>query len=358
MTRGTIMKKGTNARKRRYKPNPDISIAIDIYGPAWNKYGRDLEKLVLENSWCFPSYKEGQTDFNNRNFGPVYTEGEHTTDNWGCVWYNSCGGYEGRIVKHPVETPEQFAAYRPPDSTKLGWLAPRPDWNEQAKEWKKAKREKKSTGSDFIFTFDRVQYLMSLENMMISLAEDDGFAEKVTGMVLHNNLAYIEKTIKHGPPGTYLFVDDFGTQRALMISPDMWKKFFKPGYRAMFALAHAAGSSVWVHSCGKITEILDDLVEIGMDSVNPQMNVNGIDELVEKLKGVVYIQAHLDRQQVLPFGTKQDVKDMVREVVLKLGSPKGGLGILSGVTPDMPLENIRILFETLKEYRHYWIGKA
>ena len=141
-----------------------------------------------------------------------------------------------------------------------------------------------------------------------------------------------------------------------MISPASWRRYFKPGFRAEFAACRTAGTFVSLHSDGQIFDILDDLVEIGVNKLNCQVSLIGINRVAEKLKGRICISANIDSQFVMPLGTSHDVRDLVKEIVMKLGSPKGGLELQADLCPDVPLENIRALLDAIKEYRYYWVN--
>jgi hypothetical protein len=81
------------------------------------------------------------------------------------------------------------------------------------------------------------------------------------------------------------FRDDWGTQQALMISPHLWRTFFKPAYARLFALARDAGKHVWFHSDGVIGTIISDLIEIGVQVLNPQVSVIGREKLASLCRG-------------------------------------------------------------------------
>lgn len=95
--------------------------------------------------------------------------------------------------------------------------------------------------------------------------------------------------------------DDWGTQQSLLISPDMWREYFKPCYREYCEMAHRHGKLVLMHSDGYILDILDDLVEIGVDAVNSQLQCMKLADL-ERFRGNIAFLGEIDRQYLLPFG--------------------------------------------------------
>ena len=104
-----------------------------------------------------------------------------------------------------------------------------------------------------------------------------------------------------------------------------------------------------MHSDEQIYPIILDLIECGVNIINPQFRANGLDNLVKTCKGKVCVNLDLDRQ-MFPFCTPEDIDDHIREAVEKLGSPEGGLMLLAECAPDVPLENIEAICSSLEKY--------
>jgi hypothetical protein len=103
-----------------------------------------------------------------------------------------------------------------------------------------------------------------------------------------------------------------------------------------------------------IREILPDLIEIGLDIINPQVGVNGVDAIAEICKGRICIKANLDDQDIIPSGEPREIREHVREVVMKLGSPQGGLGIEAKLIGPAPIDNLNALFSEADSMRFYY----
>jgi uroporphyrinogen decarboxylase len=140
------------------------------------------------------------------------------------------------------------------------------------------------------------------------------------------------------------FRDDWGTQQALMIRPALWCTFFKPAYARLFAMTREAGKHVWFHSDGAIGAIVPDLIEIGVQVLNPQVPIIGRARLAELCVGRICIEADIDRQWTLPYGTPEDVRAAVRADVAALATPEGGYIGRGEAAGDVPLENLAALF--------------
>jgi hypothetical protein len=172
-------------------------------------------------------------------------------------------------------------------------------------------------------------------------------------MVLEFNERLIARCIECGV-NIFVFHDDLGNQRQLMMRPATFRKWLKPGFARMWRPIKAAGQYVYLHSDGMIRDILPDLMEIGLDIINPQVAVNTIDEIARICKGRVCIKANLDDQDIIPHGSPDDVRDHVRETIMELGSPQGGLGIEAKLVGPVPYENLDALFSTADKMRAYY----
>ncbi|HOC69589.1 MAG TPA: uroporphyrinogen decarboxylase family protein [Candidatus Hydrogenedentes bacterium] len=118
------------------------------------------------------------------------------------------------------------------------------------------------------------------------------------------------------------FMDDWGSQASLLISPELWRCVFKPMYRDYIAIAHGAGKAVFMHSDGHILSIFPDLVEMGLDAVNSQLFCMGLEKLTP-FAGKITYWGEIDRQHILAEGTPEDARRAVRAIYAHLWK-KGG----------------------------------
>ncbi|KPJ84272.1 MAG: hypothetical protein AMS17_16480, partial [Spirochaetes bacterium DG_61] len=145
------------------------------------------------------------------------------------------------------------------------------------------------------------------------------------------------------------FMDDWGSQNSMLVSPELWRRLFRPLYREYCELIHAAGKHVFFHSDGFIEPIFPDLIEIGVDAVNSQLFCMNIEDLGRKYKGRITFWGEIDRQRILPFGTKQQVSDAIRRVKNALWNPEGGVIAQCEFGLQDPPDNIKTVFETWEE---------
>ena len=150
------------------------------------------------------------------------------------------------------------------------------------------------------------------------------------------------------------FPEDLGMQRGPLLSPQHFRTYIKPSYERMMARAREAGCVVHMPSDGDIRRLAGDLLDCGVDVINVQDLVNGLDWLAETLAGRVCIDLDLDRQRVTRFGSLDEIDALVLEAVTKLGSRDGGLILRHGLMPGLPLADIAALMDAMERYATYY----
>lgn len=193
--------------------------------------------------------------------------------------------------------------------------------------------------------FERVQFLRGTENTFLDLA----YGTKEIYMLLERLHDFFTKEISAWAAtdvdGVW-FLDDWGTQMSMLISPAMWREVFKPLYRDYVDIIHSHGKYAFYHSDGHIEAIYPDLIEIGVDAVNSQLFCMDIEGLGEKYAGRIAFWGEIDRQHILPFGTPDEVKAAVKRVADALIRDKK-TGVIAECEFGMmePKENILAVFE-------------
>jgi len=151
--------------------------------------------------------------------------------------------------------------------------------------------------------------------------------------------------------------DDFGTQTGPLLSPAMWRQFLRPGFRAFIDLVKRFGCKIAHHSCGSIQPLIPDLIECGLDILNPlQPDVADMDpsDLKRRFGDRLCFHGSISIQRALPFGTPDDVRREVRERFDAL-APGGGFVVCTAhnIQADTPLENVDALFNACQELGRY-----
>jgi hypothetical protein len=249
--------------------------------PLWKRHREKLEDIVMKYPSIFGPYEKGTRDF---DLPMTHRKGEYFTDNWGCVWYFLQDGLDGQVVKHALEDWRNLDDYKLPDPLKFAEKDPREDWQKIEARIKKQKEEGELTSGHGDRFFERLHFLRGFKNLMIDFMTDAPEIHKLINMIIENNMKIINKFLEVGVD-FFGFGDDLGTQTSLMISPETLRKYLKPGYSIMCGAARKSGAHVRFHSDGHILEIIDDLVECGVDIINPQFRANTLDGLVKTCKG-------------------------------------------------------------------------
>lgn len=243
-----------------------------------------------------------------------------TVDEWGCVWARSDQPNMGQVKGHPLADWAALAHYRWPDPGD-------PALFEGMDARLAAAGDKYVTTGIFMLLFERMHALHGFEATLTDLYLERERIEALADRIVEFDLAMIEAISHRFPQGIhgFSFTDDWGTQQALFIRPALWEEFFKPRYRRIFDAAHAAGWHVWMHSCGKVNEIIEPLIEIGLDVINLQQpRALGIDEIGARFRGRICFESLCDIQHTLPTGDPALIRAEARELLEKWGTPEGG----------------------------------
>jgi uroporphyrinogen-III decarboxylase len=139
-------------------------------------------------------------------------------------------------------------------------------------------------------------------------------------------------------------MDDWGSQKSLLISPKQWRKIFKPLYKDYIDLAHHAGKPIFMHSDGYIFDIYSDLIELGLDAINSQLFIMDIEEIGRQFGGKITFWGEIDRQHLLPFGTTEKIVGAVQRVKDALFK-NGGIIAQCEFGPGARPENVSMVYQ-------------
>jgi len=172
--------------------------------------------------------------------------------------------------------------------------------------------------------WERYQYLRGTENALIDVLMPELGCSEMLKIIHEFYLIEMELWAK-SDVDFFMFMDDWGSQNQLLISPKIWRELFKPLYKEYCDLAHAYDKFVFMHSDGYITEIYEDIIEIGVDALNSQLFCMDLREIASKAKGKITFWGEIDRQQILPSLNPETGRNAVREVASHLYDPTGGV---------------------------------
>lgn len=238
------------------------------------------------------------------------------TDEWGCVWENIGASQMGEVKTSPLRDWADLPNLHIPDIR-------------QPSRWTLMPTARKEAGDQFLIGFGmtlyhRATYLRGVENLWADLYEEPERVAELLDILVELNLVAIEHYAEAGVDGFFI-ADDWGLQDRLMIAPAKWREIWKPRYARLFQAAHAGGMFTFMHSCGYIVEILDDLIEIGLNVVHMDQQENmGLDLLGSRFGGRLTFFSPVDIQQTMCHGSLDDIRTYARNMVTTLGRPEGG----------------------------------
>jgi len=258
-------------------------------------------------------------------------------DEWGSVWELGEPGVVGEVKYPALASWSKLKTYQPP------WDVVR------NRDLAHANRECEQSDCFMLSPvcarpFERLQFLRGTENVFLDLAYGSPQVFKLIEMIHEFYLADVQNWASSNVDAVFL-MDDWGTNQALLISPEVWRAVFKPLYRDYCDIIRAAGKFVFFHSDGNIEAIFGDLVELGIDAINSQLFCMNIEDLAERYKGRITFWGEIDRQHILPFGSEADVRAAVNRVRNALDDGTGGVIAQCEWGKDNPRHNIEAVFQ-------------
>ncbi len=329
-----------------------IPASVSISHASWHELGRELDDICARHPHIFPDFKTPSRDWDTWEPGPE--PGSQQPDPWGAVWQFDVPGIEGWVTEHPLDDWAKFDGFRAPDPYRysdrrerdlvelLGGISDR-----------KANGELTRVGLDHGCLLMRLWYLRGFENLMLDIATGEPRLHDLIDMIVERNNVIVGEFIKAGVD-VISFPEDIGTQTASILSPAGFRTWIVPAYQRMMGPVREAGIIIDTHTDGHIIELVDDLLDCGVDILNPQDLCNGIDEIARTMKGRCCINLDIDRQTIVPFGTPREIHDLIEQEVRTLGAPEGGLSFVCGIYPPTPPENVEAVCRALEEFRAYW----
>jgi hypothetical protein len=162
-------------------------------------------------------------------------------------------------------------------------------------------------------------------------------------------MALVKAAIAAGADGIS-FGDDYGTERNLSMSPQLWRSFFYPRLKTLFQPAVDAGLDIHFHSCGYIWDLLPDFAKLGVHSIWPQLPAYNMKELAERCRELGLAMAiHTDRARTMTYGSPLEVRDLVLREYETFKLRDGGGWFYIEADNGFPFANLESLVNTIKE---------
>ena len=199
--------------------------------------------------------------------------------------------------------------------------------------------------------FEKAYFARGIENFLADIAGEPEFAKRLLDYIIEN-MVMIDNIVNCPYIDGILLGSDWGSQKDLLMSPGSWRELIKQGEEREYRLIKSAGKDVFVHSCGNIYKILGDLVEIGLDALNPvQPECMDIFDIKQKYGDKLTFWGGISTQQTLPNGTPDEVFSESSDIIRQM-SVNGGY-ITCGsqeIQTDVPIENVHALIKAAKAF--------
>ena len=270
----------------------------------------------------------------------------HYRDVYGVVWDRSVDRDIGTPVEWPIHSPADLDKHAWPDPTDESWYADVPGLiasNPGLFNWY-------AMGFSL---YERAWTMRGMAELLTDMIDRPEFVGEFMDRIVELNLVEIRKALSLGADSIY-FGDDYGMQTGLIMGIKYWRHFIKPRLASMFEPVRQAGKYVFLHSCGRVQELFDDLVEIGLNMFNPfQPEVMDVFAIKKRYHGRLAFHGGMSIQKVLPFGTADEVR-RAAQALIDAGRDGGYVFSPSHtVPPDVPPENLVAMMEVLRAQPGY-----
>ena len=273
---------------------------------------------------------------------------KQSIDEWGCIW-ESFNETMGEVKGHPLKNWSTLDSLKIPDSYN-------PVRYEYIKPLLAQNCDKFKIVFFFFFLFERMHSLRGFTQLMEDFYFERENVEKLGDMLVSYNIKLINTFADLGFNGI-LVTDDWGIQDSLMISPQLWRNIFKPKYKNIVDAAHQKGMKFFLHSCGQISSIIGDLIEIGVDVLQLDQQDNmGIDFLSKNFGGKICFFCPTDIQTTLISNDHKAIEAKAKELIEKLGKFKGGFMAKTYPQPTdigVTEESVKVMCEAFNKYGLY-----
>lgn len=341
-------------RAVRFEYPDSIPMAFCINTACWDYYDHSsLFDLMADHKYLFPDFVRPSPDW-QPVYPPIARKNEPYTDDFGCVWMTPIDGLTGTVKIHPLDDWANFKTYRFPDPEKCMGIGS-VDWarEKQHIDAEHARGGFVSRGLRHGHTFLQLSDIRGYENLMFDMADEEPRLMELIDGIEQFNMAIIRKYISLGAD-QITYAEDLGMQVGPMVSPEHFRKYIKPSYKRLMAPALEKGCIVHMHSDGDIRTLVDDIIDDGVQVINLQDLVNGVDWIAHKFRAKRCVELDIDRQHITVSGTPAEIDTLICREVSTIGTPQGGLAMIFGLYPGTPIENVKALMDAMEKYAGYF----
>jgi len=314
----------------------ELPLTLPVYNALKDYYGtEDLEDLI------YPRANVGNDALRDFKLDDVGLD--KSPDEFGAVWTRTDDDM-GCVIEYPLSRPS-LQGYTFPDPYAEGRFN-----HIEALIGKYHERDKFVFGHIGLSLFERAWSLRGMERLLLDFIENQAFVDDLLDHICEFDLGIIEQLTALDLDG-FWFGDDWGGQHGLIMGPAIWRRFIQPRLARMYQMVKSKGLPLAIHSCGEITEIIPDLIELGVNALNPfQPEALDIYRLKRDYGDRLCFWGGISTQQTMPYGSPEDVRREVRERIRVFGQDGGYI-----VSPahclqkDVPLANVLAFLDAVKD---------
>jgi hypothetical protein len=266
------------------------------------------------NDFCHASYR--LQDF-GRTWQNVGGGRQEFVDEWGNTWARIDDFSKGEVARGALQEIDDVHTLPLPD------LANPANFDAAREIYSDPTNDRFRLGSLPGFPFNVARKMRRLDQFLMDLLLEQA---KISVLLKRIEDLLTKVIVQYAAVGAdgVMFPEDWGTQKGLMIHPELWRQVFKPGFRRLCGVAHEHGLKVLMHSCGKTTVIVPDLIEAGIDLLQfDQPQLHGLDALSE-FHGQITFWCPVDIQKTLQSKDAERIEAEARAMIELLGGPEGG----------------------------------
>ncbi|MAE64908.1 MAG: hypothetical protein CMJ18_11620 [Phycisphaeraceae bacterium] len=348
-------KRSNLLRTVRFERPDCIPMTFHINAACWHHYPRQaLLDLAAAHPLLFPD-PNAVSRAADEDPPVCALAGVPFTDPWGCVWETSDDGIHGVVTRHPLARWDDFDDYTPPDPDQTTHWGPI-DWRREAKSPGPVISQSclRNGQIGHNHTWLKLTDIRGYENVLVDMAEDEPRLRALLEMLEAFNMGLVRNYVERVGVEWMGFAEDLGMQVGPMLTPGHFRNYIKPSYQRLMRAARDGSCIVHVHADGDLRDLIDEMLDCDIDVLNLQDLVNGIEWIESRLAGRICIELDIDRQMVTTQGTPAQIDALVRDEVVRLGSREGGLMMIYGLYPGVPLENAGALMDAMEKYATYY----
>lgn len=345
-------KKENYLRAVRFERPDYIPMTFGINDACYQAYPQEaLFELMEQHPLLFPDFQKPSLPF-TPEFASVARKDAPYRDDFGCVWETTVDGITGTVTGHPLADWNNFATYQAPNPDVCMGIGP-VDWKKIQDEIQNTPDELHMGGLRHGHTFLQLCDIRGYENLLFDMMDEEPRLWELIQLVEEFNLGIIRHYLECGVD-VMTYGEDLGMQVGPMLSPDQFRTYIKPSYQRIIRPAKEKGIPIHMHSDGDIRTLVDDLIDGGVEIINLQDLVNGIDWIAERFSGKVCVDLDIDRQKITRFGTPKEIDELIRKEVSSIATPQGGLTMIYGLYPGIPLENVKAVMDSMEKYMGFY----